>query len=215
MIVKGLRSGLLTSIVLLGGCSSNSFNQTQIQPAVATIKPPVTQSSTWQQRQAFLAKKTSWQLKSKSSLRFDEEIFTFGLNWAQSPANNYVVNINNPVTGALVSKLTRNNGVITLLADDGKTYRDTDEERLLKTQSGLSIPVKGLQYWVRGLTSPDYKVDKLLLDNAGRPNTIEQSGWKIKYSSYVNNGTNALPRKIDLSREKEKIFIRLIAKNWQ
>ena len=128
---------------------------------------------------------------------------------------NYVINISNPITGGIVSKLTRKGSVVSLLADNGKTYQDNDEERLLKKQSGLAIPVKGMQYWVRGLTSPQYKVDQLVLDNAGRPHTLQQAGWKISYSSYVNNGSNALPLKINLSRGAEKIFIRLIAKNWQ
>ncbi len=213
MTLKGLFTGLLlSSVILISGCSQiNTIPPSSVTPATT----PVAKQTAWQQRQAFLGRKQSWQLKSKVSLRFDDENLIFGLNWAQKPANNYVMEINNPVTGGLVSKLNRMNGAITLLADDGKTYRDTDEERLLKNQSGLSIPVKGMQYWVRGLTSPQYKVDSLVLDNAGRPLTLQQAGWKITYSSYVNNGSNALPRKINLSRGVEKIFIRLIAKNWQ
>lgn len=213
MTLRGLFTGLLvTNVLLISGCTQIS---TTPPSSVTPGTTPVAKQTAWQQRQAFLARKQSWQLKSKVSLRFDDENLIFGLNWAQMPANNYVMDINNPVTGGLVSKLTRMNGAITLLADDGKTYRDTDEERLLKNQSGLSIPVKGMQYWVRGLTSPQYKVDSLVLDNAGRPLTLQQAGWKITYSSYVNNGSNALPRKINLSRGVEKIFIRLIAKNWQ
>lgn len=213
MIVKGLIVGFLTSaVLLLSACSNTNINQPS---SVKPVKPPVSQQTAWQKRQAFLARKPSWKLGSKVSLRFDDENLIFGLNWLQMPANNYVVEIKNPITGALVSKLSRSNGVVSLLADNGRTYRDSDEERLLKKQSGLSIPVKGMQYWVRGLPSPQSKVDRIVLDNAGRPLTLEQAGWKITYSSYVNNGTNALPRKINLSRGAEKIFIRLIAKNWQ
>jgi len=213
MTVKGLFSGLVVvTLSLIAGCSQTTINPPS---SVTPSKPPVAQQTAWQQRQAFLAHKAAWQLKSKVSLRYDEENLIFGLNWSQLPANNYVVNISNPITGALVSKLRRTNGIISLLADDGRTYRDNDEERLLKDHSGLTIPVKGMQYWVRGLSSPQYKVDNLVLDNAGRPRTLQQAGWKIIYSSYVNNGTNALPRKINLSRGAEKIFIRLVVKNWQ
>ena len=60
-----------------------------------------------------------------------------------------------------------------------------DEERLLQTESGLKLPVKGMQYWVRGITSPQYKVDQLILDNAGRPQTLYQAGWKVSYSVIV------------------------------
>ncbi len=213
MTVKGLSFGsLILSILLISGCSQIN---TAPPSSVAKTQPPATQQQAWQQRQNFLGRKANWALDSKVSFRFDEENLIFKLNWAQKPANNYVVQIKNPITGALISKLSRSNSVVSLLADNGRTYRDTDEERLLLSQSGLKIPVKGLQHWVRGLSSPQYKLDQLILDNAGRPRTIQQAGWKIVYSGYVSNGTNALPRKINLSRGAEKIFIRVIAKNWQ
>jgi len=203
---------LLISILFITGCS-----QINKAPPSSVVKPkPVTnQQQAWQQRQAFLTRKTNWTLDSKVSFRFDEENLIFKLNWAQMPANNYIIQINNPITGGLVSKLSRKNSVVSLLADNGRTYRDNDEERLLQNQSGLRIPVKGLQHWVRGLNSPQYKIDQLLLDNAGRPRTLQQAGWNISYASYVNNGTNALPRKINLSRGADKIFIRVIAKSWK
>ncbi len=91
------------------------------------------------------------------------------------------------LTFSLVTFTFPLDGVVSLLADDGSTYRDNDEERLLQDHSGLTIPVKGMQYWVRGLSSPQYKVENLVLDNAGRPHTLQQAGWKIIYSSYVNN----------------------------
>lgn len=213
MTVKGLSLGsLLISVLLITGCS-----QINTAPAASVVKSklPATQQQAWQQRQAFLARKNNWTLDSKVSFRIDDENLIFKLNWAQTPGNNYVIRINNPITGALISKLSRNNSVVSLLADNGRTYRDNDEEKLLQSQSGLKIPVKGLQYWVRGLSSPQYKLDQLVLDNAGRPRTIQQAGWKISYSSYVNNGSNALPSKINLSRGAEKIFIRVIAKSWK
>lgn len=213
MTVKGLFIGLAAiHLLFITGCSQTNINSPS---SVVPVKPPVSQEAAWQQRNEFLARKSTWQLKSKVSLRLDQENLIFGLDWAQSPANNYVVQISNPITGGLVSKLSRRNGVVSLLADNGRTYKDNDEERLLKTQTNLTIPLKGMQYWARGLTAPQYKLDQLLLDAAGRPRTLQQAGWKVIYPSYVNNGTNALPRKINLSRGAEKIFIRLVAKNWQ
>jgi len=213
MTVKGLSLfTLLMSVLIISGCSRIN---TPPPSSVVPPKPPASQQQAWQQRQSFLGKKSNWRLDSKVSLRFDDENLIFKLNWAQQPANNYIIQINNPITGALISKLSRTNSVVSLLADNGRTYRDNDEERLLQSQTGLKIPVKGLQYWVRGLTSPQYKVDQLVLDSAGRPRTMQQAGWKIVFTSYVNNGSNALPRKINLSRGAENIFIRVVAKSWQ
>ena len=213
MITKGLSLGTyLIAALFFTGCS-----QINTTPPASVGQPQNTASKqqAWQQRQAFLARKTNWNLDSKASLRFDDENLIFRLNWSQMPADNYVIRINNPLTGGLVSKLSRSNSEVTLLADNGRTYRDNDEERLLQSQSGLRIPVKGLQHWVRGLSSPQYKVDQLVLDNSGRPQIIQQAGWKIVYSSFFGNSSNALPRKINLSRGAEKIYIKVVARKWQ
>lgn len=203
---------VLAGLGLISGCSQ-----------IPTTKPPVskpqvpaaTKELNWKKRQAYLAGKPSWNLQSKISLRYRDENLIFGLKWLQRPVNLYIMQISNPLTGALIAKLSRDARGVSLLADNGRTYRDTDEERLLQNQSGVRMPVKGMQYWVRGITSPQYKVDKLVLDNAGRPQSIYQAGWKINYASYLNSNFNAAPRKIILTRSIDKVYLKVIAKNWQ
>jgi outer membrane lipoprotein LolB len=123
--------------------------------------------------------------------------------------------IKNPLTGAIIAKLDKTPQQVSLLSGDGKTYRDTDEERLLQRQSGVKLPLKGMQYWVRGLSSPQYKVDKLTLDNLGRPQAIYQAGWKISYSRYLNNRFDAMPRKVVITRDKDNVYLKMIAKQWK
>ena len=202
---------LITSVVLLGGCTQYGTQPPQSRSVVV----PTVKQSAWKQRQAYIARRQSWNLKSKISLRYGDENYIFGLSWDQQPANKYTMQITNPLTGGLVAKLSRQSGGVTLLSDNGRTYRDTDEERLLLKQSGVRIPVKGMQYWVRGITSPQYKVDQLILDNLGRPQTLYQAGWKVSYSNYLNNSPQAMPRNVVLTRSKDKLYIKLIAKRWQ
>lgn len=202
---------LIAGMILLGGCSQYGTQPPQIKSVVS----PTVKQSAWKQRQAYMARRQNWSLNSKISLRYGDENYIFGLSWAQQPANRYTMQITNPLTGALVAKLSRQSGGVTLLSDNGKTYHDTDEERLLLNQSGVRIPVKGMQYWVRGIASPQYKVDQLILDNLGRPQTLYQAGWKVSYSNYLNNSTQAMPRKVVLTRSKDKLYIKLIAKRWQ
>ncbi|GAA0410809.1 lipoprotein insertase outer membrane protein LolB [Cocleimonas flava] len=205
------RALLISSVILLGGCTQYGTQPPQVK---SVVNPTVKQSS-WEQRQAYLARRQNWSLGSKISLRYGDENYIFGLSWAQQNASQYTMQITHPLTGALVAKLSRQSGGVTLLADNGRTYRDTDEERLLQNQSGVRIPVKGMQYWVRGMTSPEYKVDQLILDNLGRPETLYQAGWKVSYSNYTNNSTQAMPRRVVLTRSKDKLYIKLIAKTWQ
>ena len=212
-MVFRLLSVLIASVSLfMSACSQIDIAKPSTGTPAATVS---SKETNWKKRQNYLASKPSWNLLSKISLRFKDENLIFGLNWVQRPINNYVMQISNPLTGALVAKLSRDARGVSLLADNGRTYRDTDEERLLQNQSGVKLPVKGMQYWVRGITSPQYKVDKLVLDNAGRPQNIYQAGWKITYSSYLNNNFNAAPRKIVLTRSEDDVYLKVIAKRWQ
>ena len=205
---------LSVSLVTLGGCTRMNVNQT-VKPKPPVSVPKNTKEGYWKQRQQLLARDSTWNLKSKVALRYRAEHFTFGLNWAQKNAQQYVMLINNPVTGGVVAKLSRDKAGVSLLSDDGKTYRDTDEERLLKRQSGIELPLKGMQYWARGLTSPVYKTDKVVLDSLGRPQSIYQAGWKIDYSRYRSNRFNAMPGKVIITRNKDSVYLKMIAKRWQ
>ncbi len=201
---------IIFSLLTLGACS-------QI-PASSTSKPtvkPVNQQTAWQKRQAYVKSKQSWNLNSKVALRYGEENVSFRLNWLQQPAFNYVMQIINPLTGAMIARLTRKSGGVSLLADNGRVYRDTNEERLLQKQSGLSLPVKGMQYWVRGIPSPNHKIDAVQLDAMGRPQVLQQAGWKINYSRYANNSYNAMPNRVVLTRSKDNVSVKMIAKKWQ
>lgn len=208
---KYLGLALGVSLLILGGCSQLKVNSNEPSTPVANSSKELL----WEQRQQLLEKDSTWNLKSKIALRYRAEHFTFGLKWVQKNAQHYVMLINNPVTGGVVAKLSRDRAGVSLLSDDGKTYRDTDEERLLKRQSGIELPLKGMQYWARGLASPVYKTDKVVLDMKGRPQSISQAGWKIEYSRYASNKINAMPGKVIITRAKDSVYLKMIAKQWQ
>ncbi len=207
-----LTINLVIGLSILSGCT-----QLPVKPT-STTKPTTSTASKetlWKQRQRLLVNDVNWNLRSKVALRFREENANFGLNWAQKAVQNYVMQITNPITGGLVAKLSRDKSGVSLLSNNGKIYRDNDEERLLQRQAGISLPLKGMQYWVRGLASPQYKTDKLTLDSFGRPQSLQQAGWKIEYSRYISNKSNAMPRKVVITRAKDNVYLKMIAKQWQ
>lgn len=201
--------GLFSGLFLLQGCAQ--LVQKPVGPVVQT--PKVT--SAWNQRKLSLARNNNWSLNSKIALSYREEHWQFGLEWAQQTARKYAMQIKNPLTGALVAKLMQNERGATLLANDGKSYRSKNAEHLLQTQANVNMPLNGMQFWVRGITAPQYKVDKLVLDNQGRPKFIQQAGWLIQYPGYQKNGYNALPKKILFKRTKDDVSVKLITKQWQ
>ena len=201
---------VITSL-LLSACSQNR----NVAPAKNPLVQTADKNTAWKMRQQQLAKKPNWTLISKIVLRYREDHWNFGLNWNQRNINNYQMQIKNPLTGAIIAKLDKKPQQVSLLSSDGRTYRDTDEERLLQRQSGVQLPLKGMQYWVRGLSSPQYKVDKLTLDAQGRPQVIYQAGWKISYSRYLSNRFDAMPRKVVITRDKDSLYLKMIAKQWR
>ncbi len=206
-----LAINFVIALSVLSGCS-------QLPVKTSTTTKPATSAASketlWKQRQRLLVNDVNWNLKSKVALRFRAENASFGLNWAQKSAQHYVMQITNPITGGIVAKLSRDRSGVTLLADDGKVYRDSDEERLLQRQAGIGLPLKGMQYWVRGLASPQYKTQKLTLDAYGRPQSLQQAGWKIDYSRYLSSKSNAMPSKVVITRAKDNVYLKMIAKQW-
>ena len=156
-----------------------------------------------------------WQLKGRVGLQLREQSWSFGLDWAQRNSRQYEMQIQNPLTGGLMATVLETGSQVTLKAADGKVYQDTDAERLLARQLKMNLPLKNLQYWARGLPSPNVAVDAVKLDAAGRPTRLQQAGWVVDYASYEGNGTQALPSKIQLEKASERVKAKLVAKEWK
>lgn len=208
-LIPALLFLMLVLSFMLTGCARFGHQ------GVVKSAPATKQVTAWEKRKAKFLRDSNWALLSKIGLSYQDEYWQFGLNWTQKAASQFAMLIKNPLSGAIVAKLTQNNRGATLLADDGKTYHSRDAEQLLKSQSGVYMPVKGMPYWVRGVTSPQYKVDKLDLDNQGRPTLIQQAGWQIRYAAYQGTNVMALPRKITFKRSSDQLSLKMIAKQWQ
>ncbi|WGZ93023.1 MAG: lipoprotein insertase outer membrane protein LolB [Candidatus Thiothrix putei] len=195
----------------LGGCATQTKSPSQ--DADASTKP-VNAQSAWQQRQANFARMSSWRLQGKVGMQFQEQSASFNLSWLQTGKDQYEMNIKNPLTGSVMAYLKGDRSEVTLQAN-GKTYKDANAERLLQGQLGVSLPLDGMKYWVRGIPSPDSSVQQVKLDAQGRPESLQQSGWLIEYAGWQGNDWKALPEKINLSRVPDNTKVKVIAKDWQ
>lgn len=201
---------LCTSALVLTACSS------QPKPATSgSVMKAANPEGAWAERQRVLAQMQQWQLKGRVGLQLREQSWSFGLDWAQRNSRQYEMQIQNPLTGGLMATVLETGSQVTLKAADGKVYQDTDAERLLARQLKMNLPLKNLQYWARGLPSPNVAVDAVKLDAAGRPTRLQQAGWVVDYASYEGNGTQALPSKIQLEKASERVKAKLVAKEWK
>jgi outer membrane lipoprotein LolB len=147
-------------------------------------------------------------------IQFQEQSASFNISWLQNGNGQYEMNIKNPLTGSILAYLKGDRSEVTLQAN-GKTYKDANAERLLQGQLGVSLPLDGMKYWVRGVPSPDSPVQQVKLDALGRPETLQQSGWVVEYTGWKGNDWKALPEKVNLSRAPDNTKVKVIAKDWQ
>ncbi|MGB5598516.1 MAG: lipoprotein insertase outer membrane protein LolB [Thiothrix litoralis] len=197
-------------LLTLGGCAS----QNKAPTPASTAAKPISAEAAWQQRQADFARMSSWRLQGKVGMQFRDQSASFNLSWLQNGKDQYEMNIKNPLTGSIMAYLKGNRSDVTLQAN-GKTYKDANAERLLQGQLGVSLPLEGMKYWVRGVSSPDSPVEQVKLDALGRPEVLQQAGWLIEYTGWQGNDWKALPDKINLSRAPDNTKVKVIAKDWQ
>lgn len=203
---------LCAGMLSLAGCA----NQPKPATPGAMVNPKAGGAeAAWVERQRTFAQMQQWELVGRVGLQLREESWSFGLDWAQRSNSQYEMQIKNPLTGGLMAKVMDTGSQVTLKAADGKTYQDTDAERLLAKQLKMNLPLKNLQYWARGIPSPASKVDAVKLDTFGRPTRLQQAGWVIDYPSYEGGGANALPSKIQLEQASDRVKAKLIAKQWK
>ncbi|MBF8269259.1 MAG: outer rane lipoprotein LolB [Gammaproteobacteria bacterium] len=152
----------------------------------------------------------SWQLQGRIAMSMEKDAWSATLHWTQTDAE-YELRLIAPL-GRGSFELRGGNQGVTLRLQQNKVLRADNPETLLQDNFGWTVPVSGLQYWIRGIPEPDVKVKKMLLDEAGRISALEQAGWLVTYKQYSSQGVFELPGRIELANGKLKL--RLVIKNW-
>lgn len=156
------------------------------------------------------SKITSWEISGALAARSKGKGWSATLNWVQRGAGNYQMRLSGPL-GSGTILINKSGGTVTL-QDGPKKSSSSNAESLLKQQTGVSLPVPNLYYWVRGIAAPG-SVQGKKYDEAGRLQVLRQSGYTIEYQQYSSVGGAALPTSIRL--QGNGIFMKLIIKNWR
>ena len=96
---------------------------------------------------------------------------------------------------------------------DGRELVDSTPEALLEQVIGWSLPIGGMEYWIRGMPRPgsDYRHR---VNAAGLARSIRQDRWEIVYSDYFDAAAEpALPRRMRLARDD--LNIKLVIERWR
>jgi len=167
----------------------------------------------WVEQRAMATDVTHWNLYARAALRRQGEFYNIGIHWQRHDNDRFTMLLDAPFGQGVLRIDTPGPGKIRLQLPDGQLFVNNTAEALMLDAVGWSLPISGLDYWIRGLPYPGDD-HRLRLDSAGRAQSIRQTGWDIAYLDYFAKvGEPPLPRKLKLSNEA--ITLKLVIERWQ
>ena len=169
--------------------------------------------SLWVEQQAVAAEVTQWNLYARAALRLEGESYNLGIRWQRQENGRFTMLLDAHFGQGVLRIDALGPEEFRLRLSDGQLFVNNTVEALMVDVVGWSLPISGLDYWIRGLPFPgdDYRHR---LDSTGRAKSIRQAGWDIAYLDYFAKvGEPPLPRKLTLASEEVKL--KLVIERWQ
>jgi outer membrane lipoprotein LolB len=186
---------------ILAGCAEFSL----------ITSPQQADSSVWEQRQATLASIEHWTITGRLAIQSGGEGWSATIHWNQNNEN-YTMRLISPL-GQGTYQLYGDKQFVSLLTADNKIYQADNPEILLQQNLGWSVPINGLQYWVKGVPEPGINLENLVIDDDGRMTDLQQSGWRISITRYSDFDGTQLPSKLFM--QNDHLQLRLVIQDWK
>lgn len=185
---------VLLSTLIISGCTTNNMKQTVNNQSILSVSDL-----------------QFWQLEGKIAFKSPEDKFSASLHWQQR-AENTTLNLLS-MFGTNIFKLATTPNLSTILVD-GKTYQDSNSERLLYSITGRSIPVNELSLAIKGVTPPS--ASNVIMENE-KPSELTfvdslNQHWAVTYQEYKVFKNLRLPSKINL--RSGDISVKIHVKKW-
>lgn len=88
-------------------------------------------------------------------------------------------------------------------------------DQLTEQTLGWTLPVNGLRYWLQGfMRDARGQLTSVTPDQSG---TLRGDGWKLRYVSWQADGSTAMPKRIDFTRDtaQSELALRVVIDRWQ
>lgn len=158
----------------------------------------------------------SFRLEGRVSVKSGEENFSGGMLWRHDRQEETLL-LRTPL-GQGVAELHGTASGVSLTDADGRQYHADDAEQLVRQVVGMTLPLKGLAWWVVGQPRPQsgYEAEA---DENGRLAVLRQDDWRIEFSRYsahadARQGQFLLPGKL-VAWRGEELEIRLVVDAWE
>ncbi|MDM8568913.1 lipoprotein insertase outer membrane protein LolB [Thiotrichales bacterium HSG1] len=153
----------------------------------------------------------SWQINGRIAIKTKNDSWTAKFNWQQQIAT-YKLRFSNPMGQGAILLDGSDSGVIMRTADN-KVFNAKDPDTLMADVLKLYIPVTNLNFWIRGIPTPNSSPQWYSLDKIGRLQTLRQDAWEISYGRYTNIENINLPKKIFL--DNDEFQVKIIVDKWR
>lgn len=157
----------------------------------------------------------SFRLEGRVSVKSGEENFSGGMLWWHGRQEETLL-LRTPM-GQGVAELHGMGDKVSLKDAEGRQYEAEDAETLVRQVVGMTLPIKGLAWWVVGQPRPNARY-VAEADEHGRLAVLKQDDWRIEFSRYgphvdARLARFSLPGKL-IAKRGEDLEIRLVVDEW-
>ncbi|MEM9623426.1 MAG: outer membrane lipoprotein LolB [Pseudomonadota bacterium] len=143
-------------------------------------------------------------MSGKLAVRSGSQGQSMRFDWRQY-ADGYVIAVWGPL-GQGRTLLTGNQAHMTVTRG-AQVLAAGPQARVMQQQLGWSLPVMVLGSWIRGQPHPGLAVMDLLTSDAGDVEALQQAGWFVRFSQFVDHSTARAPGRIVATRDDRKITV--------
>jgi len=192
---------LITISWLLLGCATKPINP----------KAPLI-SANWPEHQAQIEAAQHWQAVGKLGVKVPNDGGSANLRWQQT-LSDYQIDLNGPFGQGKMS-ITGSPSKVTLTEGGNPPQTAKSAEELIRKNTGWTIPVPQLSYWVRGLPAPSSKITRFAPNAQGLLGELEQLGWTVTYGDYLSVGDQQLALPGRIQAVFNDIRLTLVIREW-
>ena len=166
----------------------------------------------WQAQQIKLGGVYQWDLYARATVTLPGEAYNIGLQWKYKPEQ-YLLLIDAPFGQGVIRIEKTTSETYRLQLPDGRLLVNSSPEALLNDVIGWSIPISGLEYWIRGMPRPGSEYSHRL-NNKGLAREISQDEWVVTYiDRFETNQQVSLPRRLRLAHDS--VTMKLVIERWK
>lgn len=169
----------------------------------------------WQAHQLLVSNANSWTLQGRLNIRQANNSDTVSINWQQM-AQGFEINLSGAL-GLGATMISGNQDSIILQQGNENSIEAANLGELSSDYLGYEFPAEALQYWVRGIPSPDSPAAMELNENQLLESLSQRdaqgNNWLLEYDRYQESGGLNLPGRIRISHPD--YLLTLIIQSWQ